>query len=163
MDEDWGTEPQDAVPEGYLEPQSAEITVPRPRRASAVVLRVAAYGIAAAWPFAGTYYEYVSQNDSGALSNACDDSGCVAAGTEFAHNAVAWLAPLAVGSLLVVLGMDAALHTLRARRRRRVRGARVPSDKPVNRFVLAGMFVLVCVLALLIGVLRGMIINDFGH
>lgn len=43
----------------------------RPR----IALRVLAHGLAAAWPFIGTYYEYTSLNASGAMSDVCDESG----------------------------------------------------------------------------------------
>ena len=121
-------------------------------------LRVLAYGAAAAWPFLGTYYKYKTLNDSGAVSNVCDESGCVALGTEYAHQALAWLLPLSFVSVLAVRGTDWALQVLRRRRR-----TREPKDKPVNRFVLAGMFVGICALALLVGVLRGILIDKYGR
>lgn len=153
-------EPQDAVPGEFLGAVDARDELP-----GALTLRVSrgrlwalVYGLAAAWPFLGTYYEYTTLNDSGAMSNVCDESGCVELGTEFAHQAVAWLLPLSVASVLAVRGMHVALRALSRRR-----GAREPKDTPVSRFVLVGLFIGVCVLALLLGTLRGMMINHFSH
>jgi hypothetical protein len=129
-----------------------------PPRGSGLRLRVLVYGAAAAWPFLGTYYEYKTLDDSGAYSNLCDESGCVPLGNEFAHQALGWLLPLSIASMLAVWGTDAVLRALRSRRR-----VREPKDKPVNRFLLAGMFVGVCTLALLAGVLRGVMIDRYGR
>jgi len=149
--------PQDAVPDEYLTPLISEEEA-QPLLLPRVGLRTLAYGAAAVWPFLGTYYEYTTLNDSGAQSNVCDESGCVGLGTEFAHNALGWLLPLSLVSLLVVWGMDRALQALGRWRR-----AHEPNDKPVSRIVLAGMFVGVCALALLVGILRGILINKYGR
>lgn len=151
-------EPQDAIPEEFLNPPATEDAEKSPSKGSGALLRVLAYGAAAAWPFLGTYYEYVTLNDSGAYSNLCDGSGCVPLGNEFAHQAFGWLLPLSTASLLAVWGAEAVLRALRSRRR-----LREPKDKPVNRFVLAGMFVGICALALLVGVLRGVMIDRYGR
>jgi hypothetical protein len=151
-------EPRDAIPEEFRNPLAAEDAEQLPSRGSGLGFRVLAYGAAAAWPFLGAYYEYKTLNDSGAYSNLCDESGCVPLGNEFAHQALGWLLPLSIASMLVVWGTQAALRALRVRRR-----MREPKDKPVNRFVLAGMFVGICALALLVGVLRGVMIDRYGR
>lgn len=150
--------PQDAIPGEFLDRLAIKDAGKSSPRGSGLRFRVLAYGAAAAWPFLGTYYEYKTLNDSGAYSNVCDESGCVPLGNEFAHHALAWLLPLSIASMLAVWGTEEALIALRGRRR-----MREPKDKPVNRFLLAGMFVGVCALALLVGVLRGVMIDKYGR
>jgi hypothetical protein len=156
-------EPRDEILGPFHEspdPEGAGLE-PLPRPGSRVVLRLAAYGVAVAWPFVGTYYEYKTLNDSGTLSDICDEFGCVGLGTEFAHQALGWLVPLSLGSAFLVWGTDQAARAFARRRRAREPG--VADDTPVNRIVLAAAFGGVLALAILLGVLRGLMIDSYGR
>ena len=92
------------------------------------------------------------------MSDVCNESGCVALGTEFAHDALAWLLPVSLVSVFAVRAGDGALRALRGRLRRHT-----PKTNPVSRTALVGLFVGICALALLLGVLRGVMINEYGR
>lgn len=128
---------------------------------SRVVFRVAAYCVAVAWPFVGTYYEYKTINDSGAVSDVCDEAGCVGRGTEFAHHALGWLVPLSLASAFIVWGMEQAVRAIA--RWRSAREPRDADDTPAKRIVLVTAFVGVLAFAILLGVLRGLMINAYGR
>ena len=49
-----------------------------------------------AWPFVGAY------KTLNAVSDLCDESGCVGLGTEFAHQALGWLVPFSLASVFAV-------------------------------------------------------------
>lgn len=113
-----------------------------------------AYTAAAAWPFVWAWLEYVSLNDSPIRSNVCSYSGCVGRGSVFAGAILGWLPVMSGGSVFAVWAAIRLRRRLRARPRR---------EGPVNRLVLAGLFVGVCALAFLVGVLRGVVIAHTGH
>jgi hypothetical protein len=158
------SEPEDEIPLEYRVPEyrvpataagrNVEFWRPGP---GGIAIRVVAYTAALSWPFLGTLIEYKTLNDSGAESDVCSYNGCVALGTEFASQAGPWLVPLSAASALMVFGVSRAVRAAHER-------VREPEDeKPVPRIVLAGMFVGVCALAFVVGVLRGVMIDDVGR
>lgn len=157
-------EPQDAVPQGWEDEPPALFpasTAPRTRTPALLPLtgRVVTYIVAAGWPFIGAYAEFVRLDDAHAVDlSMCSEGGCALASHVYVEQGMGWTIPLSLISVVVV----AALFRLR----RFVRSRHpVPStnDGPVNRFLLAGIFLGICTLAFLVGILRGVIISRFGH
>jgi hypothetical protein len=97
-------------------------------------LKVAAYTVAGSWPFAAALLG--------------DSPG--------AHSFSLWLEPLSLASMG---GLYASTGLVRALRRE----LSPANDTPVRRSTLAALFALFCVLAVTLGVLRGMFISTFGY
>lgn len=163
-------EPEDEVPPEYLVGPGVPATTagwdpeqwePGPGR---IVVRVLAYTAALSWPFVGTFFAYKTLSAPGVNSVECSDSGCVPAATEFVDRVLPWLVPLSAASALAVFAVGKAVRKSRERTRARERVLE-PEDEqpPVPRIVLAGMFVGVCALAFVVGVLRGVMINQLGR
>lgn len=138
--------PEDEIPVAYRPAVIGAAPDPglwRPGTAGMAV-RAAAYTAAVSWPLLGALFEYVNLDD----------------GAEFVSRALPWSVPVAAVSALAVARIDRAVQTARGRVR-----VREPEDEkpPVPRIVLAGLFAGVCVLAFVVGVLRGVMIDHFGY
>lgn len=155
-------EPEDEVPEEFqdrvpeLFPASRNPRTPTPPLLLA--RKALAYAAAGAWPFAWIWIEFLRLDKAGTASHICDVYGCAPESHVFVEQNVTLAVVLSGASLAAMAGLIRLRRFVRKRRR-----PTPPSEAPVNRYALAGLFVGVCTLAFLVGVARGMIINYLGR
>jgi len=140
-------EPEDEIPPEYRVPAiaatewNAEPWRPGP---VGIAVRVVAYTGAVTWPFVGALIEYTNVHDGGG----------------FVSRALPWFVPVSAASALGVKLVDKAVRTARGHVR-----VYEPEDEkpPVSPIVLAGIFAGICAVAFVVGVLRGVMIHQWGR
>lgn len=153
---------EDAVPESWdgrgpeLFLASKASRTPTPRLV--VARRAIAYAMAGVWPFIWLWIEFLRLDAANAMSDMCDVYGCAPESHVFVERNIWWALLLSCISVVVMAGLIRLLRLIGARRR-----ATQPSERPVKPYAVAGLFLAVCALAFLIGVLRGVMISHLGH
>lgn len=155
-------EPEDEVPKEFRDRVPELFLASRNPRTPAPVLLLArkalAYTAAGAWPFAWIWIEFLRLDDADAASNMCDVYGCAPESHVFVEQNAMSAVLLSGASMAAMAGLIRLRRFLRARRR-----VTPPSEAPVSRYAIAGLFVAICTLAFLVGALRGVIINHLGR
>jgi hypothetical protein len=155
---------EDAVPQLFLASRTPQTTTTTTTTSPTSPLlsitgRAIAYMVAAGWPFLAAWIEFLRLDASHAVdTNSCSEEGCSLESHIFLQQAMNWMLVASIVSVVVTAGL---IHLRRAVRARRP--ASPASDAPVSRLVVAGLFITLCALAFLVGILRGAIISHFGR